>query len=145
VKTRVFLDTAFVLASTSQTDQHHAQAVDCARRMHLAGTRVVTTHAVLLEIGNALAKQRYRSSAIQAILARHAWAELASERVQPTSSTTRHFSPTKNAPTTTGSMPTRPTPQSVVALLTLLYKYVQFAKAASPARREAGLRIDFVL
>ena len=39
--------------------------MELAERLAQSGTRLVTTRAVLLEIGNALAKLRYRDAALQ--------------------------------------------------------------------------------
>ncbi len=61
----VFLDTSFAIALSATTDQSHARAVDLANQLEENGTRLVTTQAILLEIGNALSKQRYRVAAIQ--------------------------------------------------------------------------------
>lgn len=63
--TEVFLDTSFAIALSSVTDQNHARAVEIANQIESNSTRFVTTQAILLEIGNALSKQRYRSAAIQ--------------------------------------------------------------------------------
>ena len=48
-----------------ESDAHHARAVELAEQLELQQTRLITTRAVLLEIGNALARQRYRSAAAQ--------------------------------------------------------------------------------
>ncbi|MFM6219474.1 MAG: type II toxin-antitoxin system VapC family toxin [Dolichospermum sp.] len=61
----VFLDTSFAIALSSVTDQNHARAVELANQIETNRTLLVTTQAILLEIGNALSKQRYRASAIQ--------------------------------------------------------------------------------
>jgi uncharacterized protein len=61
----VFLDTSFAIALSSQTDRNHLQAVELAGQLELHKTHLVTTQAILLEIGNALSKQRYRIAAIQ--------------------------------------------------------------------------------
>ncbi len=61
----VFLDTSFAIALSSQADRNHLQAVELASQLELHKTRLVTTQAILLEIGNALSKQRYRLAAIQ--------------------------------------------------------------------------------
>jgi predicted nucleic acid-binding protein len=63
------LDTAYAIALAAVSDQLHAQAVDLAEEIEAAGTRLVTTQAVLLEIGNALAKRRYRPAAVQLLSA----------------------------------------------------------------------------
>jgi uncharacterized protein len=61
----VFLDTSFAIALSSITDQNHVKAVELAGQLETNKTHLVTTQAILLEIGNALSKQRYRASAIQ--------------------------------------------------------------------------------
>ena len=62
--TKVFLDAAYAIALSAPTDQFHQKAVELALRMERDNTKIVTTRAVLLEIGNALAKQRYRADAV---------------------------------------------------------------------------------
>jgi uncharacterized protein len=61
----VFLDTSFAIALSAITDQNHVRAVELANQLEANRTRLVTTQAILLEIGNALSKQRYRIAAIQ--------------------------------------------------------------------------------
>ncbi|MBE9199734.1 MULTISPECIES: PIN domain-containing protein [unclassified Nodularia (in: cyanobacteria)] len=61
----VFLDTSFAIALSSITDQNHLRAVELAHQLEANKIRLVTTQAILLEIGNALSKQRYRVAAIQ--------------------------------------------------------------------------------
>jgi len=60
----LFLDASYAIALSSPRDQHHAQAVDLARKIEAERTGLVTTRAVLLEIGNALARQRHRTAAV---------------------------------------------------------------------------------
>jgi len=59
----VFLDASYALALSAPTDEFHGRAVDLAEQIETAGARMVTTRAVLLEIGNALSRQRYRAAA----------------------------------------------------------------------------------
>jgi predicted nucleic acid-binding protein len=61
----VFLDTSFAIALSSATDQNHVRAVKLANQLETNRTRLVTTQAILLEIGNALSKEKYRIAAIQ--------------------------------------------------------------------------------
>jgi predicted nucleic acid-binding protein len=61
----LFLDTAFAIALASPTDQLHARALAVGQQIETARSRLVTTQAVVLEIGNALAKLRYRSAAVR--------------------------------------------------------------------------------
>ncbi len=61
----VFLDTAYAIALSVETDVYHPRALELAEQLEIQGTRIVTTRAVLLEIGNALSRQRYRDAASQ--------------------------------------------------------------------------------
>ncbi len=63
----VFLDTAYAIALASTTDAFHHQALALAEELEARGTRLVTSWAVLLEIGNALSKAPYRHAALQLI------------------------------------------------------------------------------
>jgi uncharacterized protein len=63
--TEVFLDTSFAIALSSVTDRNHERAVELAHQIETTKTCLVTTQAILLEIGNALSKQKYRTAAIQ--------------------------------------------------------------------------------
>lgn len=49
-----FVDTSFVVALVNRKDQNHSLALDLAERF--AGSGLVTTDAILLEIGNALSR-----------------------------------------------------------------------------------------
>ena len=60
----IFLDASYVIALASKTDLHHARAVELATWLETSPVALVTTRAVVLEIGNSLAKQRYRRSAV---------------------------------------------------------------------------------
>lgn len=66
-KSEVFLDTSFVIASTSARDQYHLRAQTLQSELRADKTQFITTAGVLLEIGNSLAKLRTRPSAGQAI------------------------------------------------------------------------------
>jgi predicted nucleic acid-binding protein len=50
----VFVDTSFVVALVNEKDQNHDLALDLSRQFN--GYRLVTTDAVLLEIGNTLSR-----------------------------------------------------------------------------------------
>lgn len=64
-----FLDAAYAIALSAPADQHHERAVKVAREIKAQGARVITTRAVVLEIGNALAKARHRKVAVNLLLA----------------------------------------------------------------------------
>ena len=62
---KCFLDAAYAIALSAVTDQYHKKAEILASQMETASTQMITTRAVILEIGNALAKLRYRAAAIE--------------------------------------------------------------------------------
>ncbi|MBV9211592.1 MAG: PIN domain-containing protein, partial [Acidobacteria bacterium] len=66
---KVFLDAAYAIALAAPSDQHHAHAVKLAEQLETEETRLITTRAVVLEIGNALSKQRYRQAAVKLLYA----------------------------------------------------------------------------
>ncbi len=61
----VFLDTGYAIALASPRDQYHQRSLELASMLVLEGTRIVTTRAVSLEIGNALSKRHHRIAAIR--------------------------------------------------------------------------------
>ncbi len=65
MKGEIFLDTAYAIALAAVTDRLHERAVALAEEIESARPRIITTQAVLLEIGNALSKARYRAAALQ--------------------------------------------------------------------------------
>ena len=65
MEAEVFLDTAYAIALANAKDQFHPKAVQLAKQLRIEKTKLVTTRAVLLEIGNALSGQRFRAGAVQ--------------------------------------------------------------------------------
>ena len=61
----VFLDASYAIALSAPRDALHARAVAHARLLAANRTPIVTTRAVLLEIGNGLANRLRRAAAIQ--------------------------------------------------------------------------------
>ncbi len=61
---KTFIDTQFVVAHVNKQAQYHDRAVQLA--LEYNGRQLLTTDAVLLEVGNALARQ-YRPDAISLI------------------------------------------------------------------------------
>ncbi len=59
-----FLDTAYAVALSAASDRYHATALALSEQMERDNTRIVTTSAVLMEIGNALSKLRYRPAEV---------------------------------------------------------------------------------
>lgn len=60
----VFLDTAFVLALASPSDQYHGKAKELSRQIKKGGIALLTTRAILIEIGDAMAGQSRRKAGI---------------------------------------------------------------------------------
>lgn len=60
----LFLDASYAIALAASSDQLHSRALELADKIEQQQTRLVTTRAVLLEIGNAVSKQRYRAAAV---------------------------------------------------------------------------------
>lgn len=58
---RIFIDTVYIVALISRHDQFHQQAVEIANR--LTGYPLLVTDAVLLEVGNALARSHKSEAA----------------------------------------------------------------------------------
>ena len=59
-----FVDTSFVVALVNKKDQHHSVAIDLAERFD--GPGLVTTDAILLEIGNALSRN-FKQQSVEVI------------------------------------------------------------------------------
>lgn len=60
-----FLDTAFPIALISPKDVYRGRALELANRVKEKRIRLVTTRAVIIEIGNALSKEGMRKSAVE--------------------------------------------------------------------------------
>ena len=65
---KVFLDASYAIALASSKDIYHSRAAQLASKLQAEDAVLVTTRAVVLEIGNALSKQRYRSTAVRLLL-----------------------------------------------------------------------------
>jgi len=68
MQNRVFLDTSFSIAIAIEKDDFHKRALDLADKIEAKNTHIFTTQAIILEIGNALSKLKYRQSAVGIIL-----------------------------------------------------------------------------
>lgn len=69
MRNKVFLDAAYAIALSVPRDQYHQRAVSLADELEASQTRLITTRAVLLEIGNALSKPRHRQAALKLLQA----------------------------------------------------------------------------
>ncbi len=65
MEAEVFLDTVYAVAIASDSDLLHERAILLSEQLEKERTRLITTQAVLLEIGNMLAKKRFRMAAIE--------------------------------------------------------------------------------
>ena len=59
MKNKIFLDTSFSIALSIVKDDYHERAVHLSRQLEEQRVELITTRAVMLEIGNALAKRRF--------------------------------------------------------------------------------------
>jgi predicted nucleic acid-binding protein len=66
MKLPIFIDTGYILALVNTADQYHQQARTAAS---LVAPPFVTTEAVLTEVGNALAKVRWRQLGVTTLKA----------------------------------------------------------------------------
>lgn len=62
-----FLDSSYVIALAQTTDEHHRKAVELTVGIETQQMNLVTTRAVLLEVGGALSRVRIRQDAIRLI------------------------------------------------------------------------------
>jgi len=60
MKHKIFLDSAFAIALSSETDSYHEKAVQISE--NLDDVILVTMRAILLEIGNTLSKRPFRKA-----------------------------------------------------------------------------------
>ena len=63
-RTRVFLDASYAIALAISGDQYHSQALMLAGILEELSISMVTSRGVMLEIGNALSRQRFRQEAV---------------------------------------------------------------------------------
>jgi uncharacterized protein len=67
----IFLDAAYLIALGNSADEFHGRALELSRRIAARHLRTVTSRAVLLEVGSALARARHRAAAIRLLEAVH--------------------------------------------------------------------------
>ncbi len=65
----VFLDAAYAIALAVPEDEFHPKAAALAREMQLRRTPMITTEAILLEIGDALGRPKFRLAGVKLIRA----------------------------------------------------------------------------
>lgn len=64
-KPKLFLDSAYAIALSAPKDEYHERAVILAEQIEAEGARLITTRAVILEIGDALSSSGNRKAAIK--------------------------------------------------------------------------------
>lgn len=64
MRNSIFLDTSFSIATAIVKDEFHERAIHLAKKIEAEDTQIITTQAIILEIGNALSKSKYRQSAV---------------------------------------------------------------------------------
>ncbi len=62
---KVFMDTSFFVAALDKRDHAHARAIELAAELDSEGALLVSTDAVMLEIGNYFSKSPLRKHAIE--------------------------------------------------------------------------------
>lgn len=67
-RTEWFLDASYAIAVASRTDASHTKARELAERVFREGISLVTTRAVLLEIGNSLASAKMRAFGVNMLV-----------------------------------------------------------------------------
>ena len=82
---RIFVDTGYIIALINKRDQYHQQAIELAIRFE--GYFLLTTGAVLLEVGNSLV-HNYKKQAIEVI---EQFLDTDEERLEVVSLTPRLF------------------------------------------------------
>lgn len=65
MRKQVFMDTSFLLAVIDRSDKYHSMAVACYKQLVEEKRTVITTEAVLVEIGNGLSNSKWRQVAYQ--------------------------------------------------------------------------------
>jgi predicted nucleic acid-binding protein len=62
---RLFLDSSYAIAISVESDKHHLKAVALSEELERQQLKVITTRAVMLEIGSPLAKSNFRNTAVE--------------------------------------------------------------------------------
>ena len=64
--TEVFIDTSYIISLVVSSDKHHSKARELSKRVREERLILVTTKAILLEVGNAFSA-KYKAEAIKLI------------------------------------------------------------------------------
>lgn len=60
---KIFMDTAFLIAVIDTSDKYHDIAVECYKNLVELKWSIITTEAILVELGNGLSKLKWREIA----------------------------------------------------------------------------------
>ena len=69
VAPELFLDASYLIALAAPGDQHHPKARDIMKEVETVTRLLLTTQAVLFEVGDALCKPKHRASAYRLLQA----------------------------------------------------------------------------
>jgi uncharacterized protein len=61
----LFLDASYLIALSVPADEHHDKAREFVQKLETSSSLLVTTQAVLFEVGDALCKPRHRKAAVR--------------------------------------------------------------------------------
>jgi hypothetical protein len=64
-KREVYLDTSYAIALVVIDDEYHERAIALSRVLEQQRRRLVTSRAVVIEIGNSLARRQFRSESVR--------------------------------------------------------------------------------
>lgn len=64
MRNSLFLDTSYAIAISVIDDEHNQEALELAQRIESEHISLITTQAILLEIGNSLSKKIFRNGAV---------------------------------------------------------------------------------
>ncbi len=67
--TEIFVDTSYIIALISARDRFHKKANDLTETIKKEKTKLITTRAIILEIGNALSAVQFRTAATNLLTA----------------------------------------------------------------------------
>lgn len=67
MRNRYFLDTSYPIALLIVRDEFHAAALEIRELLIADASQIITSQAIVLEIGNGLARKRYRHFGVQAL------------------------------------------------------------------------------
>lgn len=68
MKNSIFIDTAFFISTIDKSDKYHQIALKCYQKLITKRWSLITTDAILIELGNCFAKKQWRDVAYKWII-----------------------------------------------------------------------------